>query len=1134
MPDCTSQETQRNFMQGPMSGTLRGGPHQQYGHQGAPAESARVAADLDSLYAAHDEMTANIRRLTQNGAVSPGFKPTAGMFNQIRSMASAEAREYALVLFDSRARAIADNERVMTRLNLSETSESNLWLRLRTNMNEGFVDDTARLQSYFLNMFGEKGGRSADQNIGVATVVATVSELRGRAERYERYVSDMLKKVYRTMGRHKDATPVDAMRDIMTVATQDVVRQWNDVLIQRWETVASRARDARIRAEERSAKAAAAGNAERAKLYQRQANALQGTFDHYKALASELRKRRGETSVEWIDSKGGSHKTLCCGWLDGEIALEADAAWKRLESYGFSEAHVNELIGDAQELYRMVERSLVRNNQVSLRQLGRFPDIRGFLPLVQDKHNAGDLATAITVFTPGSLHAKEGTTERPANAWDSLLNFAKRGAYRVSMTKLAQLLYNAHRVRGEEASGIRVTEWRKVASLSRKDYARFMRATSSGGIVSDIVNAKGEVERVFVRFRPDFKSSDGGQLYTGVKLNEVLNGLTRRSDSLNLIGKGTAITGMMYTRFNPGFPLINSMRDALERMYNMSNRDYVDEQGRVIPGYKLVPSMIANSARALRIAADASWGRGKPDLSTKEGQWLDEYRRFGLDAIHLKDLGKEYKSFDESLDPNSSTMANGVPYIKEAAKGMGRYGGYLVKALDGWNSTLNNAPALAQYFALREHGVSAMDAGTAVAEMLNSNLTGTWTSALRTLFPFVRPTMQGARALLRSIGLASDAQGKFNFKPRNFAMAVTAYAAASSLYAFFRDGLGEAEDGTPNMDAISVGTLATAMPFMPNGEGGYFKVPIPFGMSRIAFALAAGQDRVERGVMSPEDMAFAVISTLGKQVAPSDFPEWSMRENPADWLMQAFAPALIRPIADVGVNRNFAGGPIVRGSNQGEESMEPKSSKGYAATEQWYKDAAKTIFDTTGFDLAPEQVKALMRGYLGGPLKAITAIVESDNPAATEERQSSVQDLGWFLTALGGTMYYGKLRDADKSLVYGAMDKMRRDVRREGVEWNNPELAKKRDPDAYRAWRVQQLRDKGWSEAKLADLDLILQIDSALRKSRQNWKEPLMQAFHADDEGTALKEAFNQKFDEEYSIFRSGVENLNLYHGGWE
>ena len=72
---------------------------------------------------------------------------------------------------------------------------------------------------------------------------------------------------------------------------------------------------------------------------------------------------------------------------------------------------------------------------------------------------------------------------------------------------------------------------------------------------------------------------------------------------------------------------------------------------------------------------------------------------------------------------------------------------------------MNNIAPLAQYMALREHGVSAKEAGVAVGEMLNNNLTGQWTSALRTVFPFVRPTMQGARALMRSFGLAADASG---------------------------------------------------------------------------------------------------------------------------------------------------------------------------------------------------------------------------------------------------------------------------------------------------------------------------------------------------------------------------------------
>lgn len=1153
MPNCISNAVNQRYPNTPLGGNPAGTPRAQYAQQGAPQAFRGVVNSLDDLLILHDETVANIRQLTSVGAVPVGTKVTAGMLKELSRIASAEARYYAAEHIALMDKARVENAQMLTRLRMSERSESDFWLRLKTDANERFVDGTAKLQAYFLNFFGMEG-RTADQNVGVRDLLSTVDRLRGMTERYERYFHDMLNKARKVLGRNSKATAMDVMRDVGTIATQPLTKMRNDMLIGRWEYQASQLRDAIVKLD---AKIAGSRNQAAIDRYTKARAKLQVSFDHFAGNARELRQRRNEDSISWFDRAGNEHKTACCGWLDGEIAKEAGEAWTRLKEYGFTDAAVNELIGDMQNLYKMGERSLVEGHQVSLKQLRRWaPNVEGHLPFVHPRDNAMEAATAVSLYTPGSLRAIQGSTERPANVFDSLHHFIKRSVYRTSMSRLAQTLYNMHRAAAErklagrtvsdaefsqiasDESGLLVTPYRNISSMSREDYSRFMAAVNGGGVVSDIVNAKGEVERVFIRFRSNFMSPDSGRTYTGAQLNDVLNGITRQSDHLNLLGKGTAKVSRLYTYYNLGFSPANGVRDFVERAFNMSNRDYVDERGRTIPGYKIVGAMIANLPRAFRMAFNSAWGRNAPDISTPEGRFVDEFRSQGLDAVYLKDLGREFRSFDSSLDPNApqprSSVADKVPYLKAVQSTMGRAGGFLGKFLDAWNGTMNNAPALAQYIAMRELGLSADTAGAGVGEMLNNNLTGTWTSWLRTFFPFIRPTMQGARAMLRSFGLAADAKGGFSFRPRNAVTAFIMYNVASALYAFTRDGLGETDDGAYNMDAISIGTLASGLPFMPNGEGGYLKLPVPFGMSRIALAFAAGQDRVERGVMAPEDFAFAVMSTLGKQVAAGDFPEWSMKENPADWLMQAFAPSLVRPIVDVAVNRNFAGGPIVRGSNQGEDSMEAKSSKGYAATEQWYKDFAKAMFDQTGYDLAPEQVKALMRGYLGGPLRFITGMIESDNPAVNEERQSSTQDLGSFFTALGMTMYYGKLRDADKSLVYGAMDKLRRDVRREGVEWNNPELAKARNPDAYRAWRVQQLRDKGWSESKLADLDLMLQLDSELRKSRQNWREPLMQAFNEDDDGEALRDAFNRKFDEEHSIFRRGVEGFNLYHGGWE
>ena len=60
----------------------------------------------------------------------------------------------------------------------------------------------------------------------------------------------------------------------------------------------------------------------------------------------------------------------------------------------------------------------------------------------------------------------------------------------------------------------------------------------------------------------------------------------------------------------------------------------------------------------------------------------------------------------------------------------------------------------------------------------------------------------------------------------------------------------------------------------------------------------------------------------------------------------------------------------------------------------------------------------------------------------------------------GRSMYYGRVLDTDKTLFYEAKARLESDVRRENIEWNNEELRKKKDSDAYRRWRVQQLRDK--------------------------------------------------------------------------
>ena len=1148
MARCIDPEYDKIHSNGPVGGVPAGSREAQFAHQRA-VDAAREAHDNAALVrAVHAEARDNIVQMMSDGALSEGFRLNAKMLAELSEISSAAARRHELVRMDGLLRRIEQNARWLTRIGQSGQSHESLWTRFVTDMDSKFVDDTARLKAYFLSVISETG-RGVDNNLGASVLQSTINMMRGRTAYYERQMGGLVDKVSGWIGIGGKATAQDALRWIGDVSAARQTKQRNDNLLATWKDEAAyhRQNAHELEVEGRGKRYDAGIEPDAAKARELELEASRylskagdelDLANSYEDKIRRLRKYRGDEANGDKDDGGG--RVFCCGYLDGEAAKLLNDSMAKLAELGIGEERVNEIIAGMRKIYMDAEDSLARNHQVSHDQLTRWREVDDFLPLATAKDNANDLNTAISIYTPGSLHMADGMTENPANVWESLHHFVRRSAYRVGMTDLAQLLYNVHKSKGADASGLVVEEWGSVKNLSRYDYEAYLRTINSGGIVSDVVtDAQGTVKRVFIKFRPDFKSTDSsnvarGRLFDGRSLNETLTGLARRSDKLNIVGKAVGRYGQTFTRFNPGFPIANSFRDFGERMYNMMNRDYYDANGQLVPGYTVATSMVANTLRAFRVMTASSWGRMDMNANTPEARYLREFSKMGLDYGYLKDLGTDVRGVDDMLVPGSE--ASTVPYINAAAKSMPvRAGQGLLRMIDAWNGMMNNTPAFAQYMALREHGLSMRDAGVAVGEMLNNNLTGEWTRGLRNVFPFVRPTLQAARALLRSFGLASDASGKFTFsgKGRNAGFALGSYVILSSLYGFLRDGMGETEGGGYTMDALSVSQIAGALPFMPSDDGGFYKMQVPFGMQRIALGMGVVLDRVERGVITPEDGVFHLLATIAKQVSPADFPEWAMRSDPLSWLGQAFAPALLRPMVDVVANKNFAGRPIVWGGQGGDESVEPKAYKGYATTAPWYKDMAKAVFDATGIDLAPEQVKALVKGYLGGPLRLLAELKESDNPGIDEMRKTTSQALGPWLTAMGATLYYGRMRDADMQLFFDAKSRILQDVKYAGVQWKNEELAKGRNPDAYRAWRVQQLRDAGWSESKLADLDLILRLDSELRKSNQDWRPRLLEAVRLDDDGAELKGRFQRKFDSEHSIYANAIENLNLFHGGW-
>lgn len=1086
-------------------------------------EDLRAEREYISRQEAKAEAEQNIIDGIASGAVQPGFRLPAGVEAALAKLATAEQRKYEIWRRAAEELARAENERVMNRIGQSAQAKSGLWLRIASWFNEKFVDRNTPLAKFFLNMLAEEG-RGAENNTGVSVLNAAINGMVGHKRFFDKLHSEMLHDANKLCAKNPDMDGGDLLNSIGIIINCRQAKSRNDVLYNRWRTEADEIRK----------RAGVETDAELKAQLMREAGALE-----YKAR--RLREMRH------LDRQpdGDAEKVVCCGYLDGEAAkIEADELAK-LDSAGISRSVVDDFYKRMYGVYQQAENLLIKSGQISEGQIRRMPKIDGFMPFVPYMDNLAESMSNIDVYQPGSFKAMQGMTEHPASAWHALRHFTNRAAYRAGGVHLAQLLYNMHQKLGDQ-SGLRVKKWGNVNRMSNYAFNQYLRETSNeyggGGIVSDVlVNAKGEREKVFIQFDQrlldEVAGGPGRSMHVAKELNKLLGDIGKSADKLGVLGKMTGFMGQMYTKLSLGFSPINGLRDFGERMVNMANRDYIAAGGTHIAGYQLMGSMAANVMTAKRILFDAV--RGKLDPNTEYGRYYSEYVQQGCDPVMIRDLNAPGQGLDTVVGQRRGVVSmlaeEHLPDgLKEALKTAGVYGETANNWLNAYNSWFNNIAPLAQFIAMRKRGMTARAAGNAVNEMLNNNIGGTALNTLRAVFPFARPTLQGARAMLRSFGLGVDAAGRFK-KPdaRAVATMVGTYAAGSMLYGFARDSLGEDDSGALNADSLSVSQLASSIP-MPTGDGHYIRIPVPFGIPRIALALAVATDRAERGIIDPDEAAFAAMAQVAKNVSPQSFPEYAAKENPAAWLLQAFSPELLRPVVDVGTNRNYRGRPISYKAGGGDEGMEPKAASGYAATNPTYKKMAVDILDATGYDLAPEQVQAIVKGYTGGVGQLFRSYIESENPAVQEERKTAAQEMGSFLAAMGGTMYYGRVLDADKTLFYEAKARLESDVRRENVEWNNEELRKKKDPDAYRRWRVQQLRDKGWSEAKLQDLDTMLQADAAIRKSHQTWRKPLLEAFNADDDGTKLKETFRKKFDGEADYYSGAVANMNLYHGGWE
>lgn len=851
------------------------------------------------------------------------------------------------------------------------------------------------------------------------------------------------------------------------------------------------------------------------------------------------------------------HRYMPAGYTNAQARYGLENYSRRVNIPVDDLRYVSDKMG---QFAQFIENLLIDNGVITpelVAGLGNLPEqfVRSYVPMRTRKGNMSGALNDSDVYTDRTYRAFTGMSETPDSAWATLQFFAHRAAKDIGYKAFGQALgaaFNRAVARegiklsksgmllGKTTSGLQAHRYstvlaRALGPESSGDAirARMMLNTrdGGGGIVTtmDVVGKDGVArpERVLINFDRDW--SDADMKVSGADLNRALSIDEIRNESSEFVKRVTGATsayGQLFTRFTPAFAPVNGMRDVAERFVNMMSRDYVDLEGKNVAGWTLAPKYAANTARAFTSLFDIVTKNVDPNSYI--GQMWNEYVNAGLYMNPSRHVGLENQ-------PSKFNARTGkverrfVDNLLDAGGGAGRKA---MAFIDGYNDWFNNIASFAHYLTLREANVPARRAASGVLEMMNLYNRGTFTDGFRALYPFVKPTIQSGVALSRTLGLAPDAAGKFRPNVRGMATFAGLYALASQLYPAIHRAMGQDEDGNWRADTLSMSQWQSFWPIPIDDDGNYFKVANGFGLIQAAITAAIGADRVERGLMQPEDLAFELMFAVGKNVTPGNFPEFNMSTDPAAWFARMISPSVLMPVVELATNRNYLGGQIYFKKDE----WTSRADSGLATTQKNYHEFAKLLRDVTGgyLDLAPEQVRAILNDIAIGPFRFISTAVDSGAIGVNNgelrrkdtKRLTIVEDVGPWWTAMGATRFFGRTGDTNRSLFYQALNAMQERARRDGVDLSSAGTSGKEEGDAKRR---ENLLKAGWSVEDADDAVMLWRAERDLRKVARDFSGSFKNIWDSAETSDDIKPAMDKFADDRIAIFRKVVQSLNYY-----
>ena len=463
------------------------------------------------------------------------------------------------------------------------------------------------------------------------------------------------------------------------------------------------------------------------------------------------------------------------------------------------------------------------------------------------------------------------------------------------------------------------------------------------------------------------------------RLANAVNGMLREEIG-GAIKTVNQFRSKMVTQYSPTFVFTNLLRDV-----QSASIIYAVRRGTTM--LKEFEKNVASNATDM-IDLYLKHKRGTLDVNNPKERYFKEFLENGgetgyTEMISIEEYEKKLKELTTGLN-----MKNGTRRAFEAVGG----------AVDFANRCVENLSRFSAYQTSREAGISILKSIDDAKEVsVNFNRKGSGAMGQKYAkagFMFLNPAVQ---SIAQRILLTKKYPKKMTAV---WAGEFILGATMPVLYSIISAALGDDDDEiTGNYYNLSDYRRRSSL-CLPLKDG-VFHIPLShesrvlFGLGELCTSFVMGHEKLE-------DVPIEALNTLAQSLPLNPVEGWMPGKNIIETMTYNFIPDAVKPIAEVVMNRDFAGNTVHNRTDFNE--FMPEYMRGKRGTLGAYKKISKYLTSTDGYEksflnnllggaLNPSVMEHLVEGYLGGPYTLVEKVAKAGAWAFGNEEYAEFRNI---------------------------------------------------------------------------------------------------------------------------------------------